>query len=274
MEISAKTRLLAVIGDPVAHSLSPAMYNAAFRALGLDAVYVALRVSAESLAQVLAMQIVTHGAGNVTVPHKEAVERSVTRKTDACARAGACNTFWIEDGALVGDNTDVVGVSAALAKLGAGGKGARWLVVGTGGSARAVALAAADAGATLFVRSRDSGRAREFAAWSSGLGGSAHVANGPVEIDVAINATPLGLAGHDPLPIDVNHLPGVKTALDLVYAPGETRWVHALRERGIEAADGREMLVQQGAAAFERFFPATAAPKEVMRAAVQRALRH
>ena len=78
MEISAKTRLLAVIGDPVAHSLSPAMHNAAFRALGLDAVYVALRVSADSLAQVLAMQVVTHGAGNVTVPHKEAVERSVT----------------------------------------------------------------------------------------------------------------------------------------------------------------------------------------------------
>ena len=277
MEISAKTRLLAVIGDPVAHSLSPAMHNAAFRALGLDAVYVALRVSADSLAQVLAMQLVTHGAGNVTVPHKEAVERSVTRKTDACARAGACNTFWTEDGALVGDNTDVAGVAAALATLDAGktaATGARWLVVGTGGSARAVAVAAADAGATLFVRSRDSGRAEKFAAWSTGIGVSTRVAHGPVEIDVAINATPLGLAGHDPLPIDVNHIPGVQKALDLVYAPGETRWVHALRERGIDAADGREMLVQQGAAAFERFFPATAAPKEVMRAAVQRALRH
>jgi shikimate 5-dehydrogenase len=71
----------------------------------------------------------------------------------------------------------------------------------------------------------------------------------------------------------VNHIPGVRTALDLVYASGETRWVHALRERGIEAADGREMLVQQGAAAFARFFPDVAAPVEVMRAAVRRALR-
>ena len=274
MEISANTRVLTVIGDPVAHSLSPAMYNAAFRALGLDAVYVALRVSAGSLAQVLAMQVATHGAGNVTVPHKEAVERSVTRKTEACARAGACNTFWIEDAALVGDNTDVVGVTAALTKLGAGrGTETRWLVVGTGGSARAVAVAAADAGATLFVRSRDNGRARKFAAWSTGLGIATHVANGPVEVDVAINATPLGLAGHDPLPIDINHMSGVRKALDLVYAPGETRWVHALRERGIDATDGREMLVQQGAAAFARFFPNTAAPTEVMRAAVQRALR-
>jgi len=276
VEISAKTRVLTVIGDPVAHSLSPAMHNAAFRALGLDAVYVALHVPAGSLAQVLAMQLAIQGAGNVTVPHKEAVERSVTHKTDVCARVGACNTFWVEDGALVGDNTDVFGVSAALARLGAPGKGARWLVVGTGGSARAAAVAAAELGATLFVRSRDSARAKQFVAWANRLGraeGEAQVANGPVEIDVAINATPLGLAGHDALPVDLNHIPGVRHALDLVYAPGETRWVHTLRERGIHAADGREMLVQQGAAAFGRFFPDTDAPTEVMRAAVQRALR-
>lgn len=278
MEISAKTRVFALIGDPVAHSLSPAMHNAAFRALGLDAVYVALRVSAESLSQVLAMQAATHGAGNVTVPHKEAVERSVTRKTDVCKRVGACNTFWTEAGALVGDNTDVAGLKAALARIGAPGKGARWLVVGTGGSARAAAAAAADVGATLFVRSRDPARAKSFAAWASGIGAGggdavATAANGPVEIDVAINATPLGLAGHDSLPIDLNHIPGVQHALDLVYGPGETRWVHALRERGIQASDGREMLVQQGAAAFARFFPESAAPTEVMRAAVQRALR-
>lgn len=273
MEISAKTRLLTVIGDPVAHSLSPAMHNAACRALGLDAVYLALQVPARSLPAVLAMQAAIGGAGNVTVPHKEAVEGSVARKTDVCARVGACNTFWTEDGALIGDNTDVFGVAAALDQLGAAQHGERWLVVGTGGSARATAVTAADRGATLFVRSRDASRATAFAAWATGVGVTTTVANGPIEVDVAINATPLGLAGHDPLPIDVNHIPGVQRALDLVYAPGETRWVHALRERGIEARDGREMLVQQGAAAFERFFPGTAAPTEVMRAAVQRALR-
>lgn len=273
MEISAKTRLLTVIGDPVAHSLSPAMHNAACRALGLDAVYLALQVPAASLPAVLAMQAVIGGAGNVTVPHKEAVERSVARKTDVCTRVGACNTFWTEDGQLVGDNTDVAGVGAALDALGATHKGERWLVVGTGGSARATALTAANRGATLFVRSRDASRAKAFAEWASGVGVSTSVANGPVEVDVAINATPLGLMGHDPLPVDVNHIPGVQRALDLVYAPGETRWVHALRERGIEAVDGREMLVQQGAAAFERFFPGVDAPVEVMRAAVVRALR-
>jgi len=277
MEISAKTRLFTVIGDPVAHSLSPAMHNAAFRALGLNAVYVALRVSADSLPAVLAMQAATGGAGNVTVPHKEAVEGFVARKTDVCARVGACNTFWTEDGggALVGDNTDVFGVARALDKIGAAQKGERWLVIGTGGSARATAVAAADRGATLFVRSRDGARAKAFAAWATGIGVPTTVVTpvGPIEVDIAINATPLGLAGHDPLPVDVNHIPGVQRALDLVYAPGETRWVHTLRERGIEAADGREMLVQQGAAAFERFFPGTAAPTEVMRAAVRRALR-
>jgi len=275
VEISAKTRLLTVIGDPVAHSLSPAMHNAACRALGLDAVYVALRVSAEALPAVLAMQAAIGAAGNVTVPHKEAVEGSVARKTDVCARVGACNTFWTEDGELVGDNTDVFGVAAALDRIGATHKGERWLVVGTGGSARATAVTAADRGATLFVRSRDASRAKAFAAWATGIGVPTTVATGgtAIEIDVAINATPLGLAGHDPLPVDVNHIPGVQRALDLVYAPGETRWVHVLRERGIEATDGREMLVRQGAAAFERFFPGTAAPTEVMRAAVQRALR-
>ena len=273
MEISAKTRLLTVIGDPVAHSLSPAMHNAACHALGLDAVYVALQVSPAALPAVLAMQAAIGGAGNVTVPHKEAVERSVPRKTDVCARVGACNTFWTEDGELVGDNTDVFGVASALGKIGAGKKGERWLVVGTGGSARATAVTAADRGATLFVRSRDAARARAFAAWATGIGVPTSVANGPIEVDVAINATPLGLAGHDPLPIDVNHIPGAQRALDLVYARGETRWVHALRERGIEAADGREMLVQQGATAFERFFPGVDAPVEVMRAAVVRALR-
>jgi shikimate dehydrogenase len=271
VEIGASTRLLAVIGDPVAHSLSPLMHNAACRALGLDAVYVALRTPAAAVPGVLQALAAAGAAGNVTVPHKEAVERSVTRKTDVCQRAGACNTFWSEGGVLVGDNTDVPGVRAALGELGVDGD--RWLVLGTGGAARAVAVAAADAGAALWVRSRHPDRAQRFSAWASKLGGRAAPAHGPVEVDVAINATPLGLAAGDPLPLDPKDLPGVRAALDLVYAAGETRWVRALRGRGVTARDGREMLVQQGAAAFARFFPGTAAPVDVMRAAVDRALR-
>ena len=273
MEIGANTRLLTVIGDPVAHSLSPAMHNAACRALGLDAVYLALRVPAGALSTLLQALAATGGAGNVTVPHKEAVEGSVARKTDVCARVGACNTFWTEDGALVGDNTDVAGVSAALAGLGV--KGGRWLVIGTGGSSRAIAVAAADAGAgtALWVRSRHPDRAREFAAWAKQLGVRVEPAHGPVEIDVAINATPLGLAEGDPLPVDPKDLRGVRMALDLVYARGGTRWVRMLQAKGVAACDGREVLIRQGAAAFSRFFPGTVAPVEVMRAAVERALR-
>ena len=272
MEIGANTRFLTIIGDPVGHSLSPAMHNAAYRALGLDATYVALRVPAAALSTVLQALAATGGAGNVTVPHKEAVERSVARKTDVCARVGACNTFWTEDGVLVGDNTDVAGVSAALTTLGV--QGGRWLVLGTGGSARAVAVAAADAGARLWVRSRHPDRARDFVGWARQLGLHAEAAHGPNDAEVAINATPLGLADGDALPIDPKDLRGVRMALDLVYARGGgTRWVRLLRAKGVAASDGREVLVAQGAAAFTRFFPGSAAPVEVMRAAVERALR-
>src|SRR5438132_14026307 len=102
VEISASTRLLAVIGDPVTHSLSPVMHNAALRALGLDAVYVALPTPAEALPPVLAALAAVGGSGNVTVPHKEAAERCMPRKTDLFARLAACNTVWTEHGALLG----------------------------------------------------------------------------------------------------------------------------------------------------------------------------
>src|SRR3989454_9419621 len=169
VEVSASTRLLAVIGDPVGHSLSPSMHNAAIRVLGLDAVYVALRTPAPALATVLAALAGVGGAGNVTVPHKEAAERCVARKTDVCARVGACNTFWTEHGALVGDNTDVAGILAALRQLGADGAGS-WLLLGTGGSARAVAGAAAAAEGGLHVVSRGAARGGGVRAWGPGAG--------------------------------------------------------------------------------------------------------
>jgi shikimate dehydrogenase len=271
MEIGGSTRLLAVLGDPVAHSLSPYMHNAACRALGLDAAYVALRVTAPAVPDVLRALAAVGGAGNVTVPHKEAAERSVTRKTDLCARTGACNTFWTEaGGALVGDNTDVAGIRRALRDLDVDGA-ERWLVIGTGGSARAVAVAAADAKAQLVVASRDAGRAQAFAQWAGGVGVRAAAGAPDETVDVAINATPLGLRAGDALPAEPATL-RARAALDLVYAAGGTPWVRALTAGGVRAADGRGVLLHQGAAAFERFFPDHRAPLEVMRAAVTRAL--
>jgi shikimate dehydrogenase len=271
VEVSARTRLLAVIGDPVGHSLSPVMHNAALRVLGLDAVYVALRTPAPALATALATLAAAGAAGNVTVPHKEAAERCVARKTELCARVGACNTFWTEHGALVGDNTDVAGILAALRQLDVDGA-ATWLVLGTGGAARAVAVAAAYAKADLHVLSRDAERARDFAEWARSRGTRATAARGTLDPDVVINATPAGLKDSDPLPYEPDRTARLQAALDLVYAPGGTRWVRSLSAAGVRAQDGREVLVQQGAAAFQRFFADQAPPLDVMRAAVNRAL--
>lgn len=268
----ADPRLLAIVGDPVSHSLSPAMHNAAMQALGIPGSYVALKTPAAALASVLSTLTTVGAAGNVTVPHKEAAAGYVTRKTDACVRTGACNTFWVENGTLVGDNTDVIGVSQALDQLGVG-RGGRWLVLGTGGSARAVAAAAAERGAILHVKSRTHETARRFVEWArSALALEASPAdNGAAE--VVINATPLGMRDGDALPLAPEQVGAKTVVLDLVYRRGGTVWVKAVAKRKGRVSDGRAMLVAQGAAAFERFFPGIHAPVEVMRAAVDRALR-
>jgi len=248
------------------------MHNAAIHALGLDAVYVPLRTAPRALPGVVSTFREVQIAGNATVPHKEALASLVDRRTPTCERAGACNTFWTEDGTLVGDNTDVPGLLAALEALEARDLGT-WLVLGTGGAARAVAVAAAEAGADLLVRSRSSGAAARFVEWARALGPNARTAGLGDEPDVVINATPLGLAHDDPLPIDPGDVLGCRAALDLVYAAGGTPWSRAMTRAGIRAADGRTMLVEQGLRAFECFFPGQRAPREVMRGAVERALR-
>ncbi|MFQ6045492.1 MAG: shikimate dehydrogenase family protein [Gemmatimonadales bacterium] len=269
MRIGASSRVLAVVGDPVGHSLSPAMHNAAITALGIDAVYVALRVEAHALPHVIRSFEAVGIAGNVTVPHKVDVAQLLIRLTGRAKELGAVNTFWPEGGRLVGDNTDVMGILDIMDLLEADGP---WLVAGTGGAARAVAAAARDRGVPLYVRSRLSDRARDFAAWARELGVEDVREDGGEEIEAAVNATPLGLREGDPYPIDLERLEGCRAVLDLVYAPGETLWVRACRDRGMAAMDGREMLVAQGAHSFERFFPGKKAPREVMAAAVGREL--
>jgi shikimate dehydrogenase len=271
VRIGGNTRLLAVLGDPIAHSLSPVMHNAAIAALGLEAVYVALRVPAAAFPDAFTALGGLGLAGNVTVPLKGAAERCVTRKTDLCARTGACNTFWVEQGTLVGDNTDVPAIAAELADLGV--SNGRWLLLGTGGSARAVVIAAAEARAELVVRSRDPSRARALVDWATTHGVRAHVATAPLAADVIVNATPLGMNGDDQLPIEPGAVRDLRGALDLVYLRGETRWVRELRRQGAVARDGRGVLARQGALAWARFFPDQPAPVEIMRAAVERALR-
>jgi shikimate dehydrogenase len=266
--IDGSTRVFALLGDPVAHSLSPAMQNAAFRALGLRAVYVALRCAPPDVAPLIQALARAGGGGNVTIPHKEAAAVAVHRQLDDAAEVGACNVFWSENGAIVGGNTDVEGLLQALESLEP--PPGPWLILGTGGGARAAAVAAARCGATVAVSSRSAERAGAFERWCAdrGLG-----CVPPGECRVVINATPLGLRADDPLPLDPAEAPSLAVALDMVYRTGETPWVRAMRASGRRAADGRGMLVAQGAGALQRWFPGVAAPTEIMRAVVDAALR-
>ncbi|HEX2188019.1 MAG TPA: hypothetical protein VHG51_03925 [Longimicrobiaceae bacterium] len=273
---TAATRVLAILGSPVSHSLSPVFQNAAIRAAGLDAVYVALACGAAELPGLLRGIARAGGAGNVTVPHKEAAVLALDRALPAAERTGACNAFWREDGRVVGDNTDVAGFAAAAAALlGGEPRGARVLLAGAGGAARAVLCALAGAGAErVALLNRTPERARALAAAFGRDGLRVDCAGSPAELagerfDLAVNSTVLGLRPDDPFPLPPEGGPAFGAALDLVYSPTETAWVRALRERGVPAADGLEMLIAQGAAAWERWW-GTPAPMAAMRAALPR----
>jgi shikimate dehydrogenase len=273
--VTAGTRVLALLGDPVSHSLSPTFQNAAFRALGLDALFVALRCGADELPGLLRGIARGGGGGNVTVPHKALAARTVERPSDAVLRTGACNAYWLEDGAVHGDNTDVAGAAAAVAALlGREPAGARVLLLGAGGAASAALSALADARAErIVITNRTPERARDLAERFRTPGVRIDVVDGADALagerfDLAVNSTSLGLKPDDALPLDPEAARvAVGAVLDLVYARGETRWVREMRARGLPAADGKEMLLQQGAAAFRRWW-GMEPPLDVMRAAL------
>ena len=271
--ITAATRLIVLLGDPVRHSLSPLFQNAAIAAAGLDAVYLALRCDGDSVGSLLSTIAAAGGAGNITLPHKEAAARAVQRASDAVAATGACNTFWLEDGEVQGDNTDVVGFLAAADEvIGDGVAGARVLMVGAGGAASGAVHALLSGGAAeVVIVNRSTERADELVRRFAGAGARLRTAVlddvMDLHFDLAVNATSLGLRPDDPPPLPLEHGPTFDCALDLVYAPGRTPWVLELRRRGIPADDGLEMLIRQGAASFERWFGIDA-PLAAMRAAL------
>jgi shikimate dehydrogenase len=267
---SASTRLFALLGDPVSHSLSPAFQNAALRAAGLDGVYVALRCAPSEVAGLIRGIARAGGGGNVTVPHKEAAAAAVDRRTPTVERTGACNTFWLEDGEVWGDNTDVAGARAAIRAVAGDGAPASVLVIGAGGAARAVLCAVEGSARRVTILNRGLGRANELAARFAS--DSLQIEVLPLDadlsdrsFDLAINSTSLGLRPSDPLP----PTGGARfaAALDVVYSSTGTPWVQHVRAHGIPAADGKEMLLQQGAAAFRRWWGAEP-PIDAMRAAL------
>jgi shikimate dehydrogenase len=266
-ELTAATRLFALLGDPVAHSLSPVIHNAALQSLQLDGAYMALRCASSDVASAIRLLAHAGGGGNVTVPHKQTAARAVERRTDVVERTGACNTFWLEDGSVVGDNTDVAGFARALAEFIGDAQGARVLLLGAGGAARAVVVALADARvAAIDVVARRPAQVQELVP----LAGNTLTRAVPrlsERYDLVVQATPLGLHPDDPFPLDPDQLLGASAVMDLVYRPGGTRWVQAARLAGVRAVDGMEMLVQQAGEAFTRWWQRSA-PLDVMRAAL------
>ena len=208
-------------------------------------------------------------AGNVTIPYKEKVFDRCDRLSPTARRAGAVNTFWFERGELVGDNTDVGGFDAAARDLlGAPPRDQTIGLVGAGGAAAAVltALESWD-GCTALVHNRTAERASALCARFSTVAQPADVPALTQRADIVVNATSVGLRD-DALPIDPALLKLGTAVLDLVYRVEETAFVRAARARGLRAADGIVMLVEQGALAFERWF-GFAPDRDAMWAAVR-----
>lgn len=257
--ITARTRVFAVIGDPVAHSLSPVIHNAALRDLELDGVFGALRASQEDMVGFLRGLARAGGGGSVTLPHKEKAATVVDRPSAAIRRTGACNTFWAEEGLIHGDNTDVEGFGRALEEfLGGPPEGLRVLVLGAGGAARACLVALMDGGVgEIQLLNRTHERARAVARRIGGervrvlddqraaVGGS---------YDLVVNTTRLGLVENDPLPLDLELLDRAGAVMDIVYAQEDTPFLSRARELGIRGVDGVEMLIHQAAVAFQRWW--------------------
>jgi shikimate dehydrogenase len=276
LALSAATTVVGVIGDPVAHSLSPRLHNLAFAHLGLDWVSVGFRVvDGEAPAALLGARALGIKGLSVTMPHKAAVAAHVDRLTEMAERVGAVNCVTNVDGVLTGDNTDGRGLVEALRR---GGHfdpaGRRCLVVGAGGAARSIIAALADAGAAeVVVFNRTPERAVTAAALAGGVGR----VGGPDDVsgsDLVVNATPTGMAGTESSPgssptgmagaeaspgsagndrwaLDPARLGPNQLAVDLVYHPPVTPWLEAARSRGAEVLNGLGMLVHQAALQLE-----------------------
>jgi shikimate dehydrogenase len=267
--IGGRTRVAGIIGWPVEHSLSPAMHNAAFAALGLDWVYAAFPVPPERVLEAVRGLAAAGCAGlNVTIPHKRAVIEACSSASDAVREIGAANTLVPDgEGGWRADNTDAAGFLRALdeqAPLEL--RGADVLLVGAGGAARAVAFALRSRGARLYVANRTPAAAVE-------LGDP--VPFTPAALDAAaaraalvVNATSLGLHGDaPPAELPLEGLGAGQVVADIVYRPGGTPWLAAAAGRGARPVDGLGMLLHQGAAAFEQW-TGQSPPVAVMREAL------
>ncbi len=275
---AGRTTVAGVIGDPIAHSLSPLLFNTAFAALGLDWLMAAFTVPTGQAAGALeGMRALGLGGLSVTMPHKSEVARLVDECTPMASALAAVNSVRNVDGRLVGDNTDGAGFLEALRRSsGFDPAGRRCVVVGAGGAARAVVLALVTAGAAeVVVVNRTRERAEAAAALGGGRGrvGTAADATGA---DLVVDATPVGMAGVSPVAsvaslVDPDMLGPGQVAVDLVYHPRVTPWLEAASRRGATTVGGLGMLVHQAAAQLT-WWTGEVAPVEAMWSAVSQAV--
>lgn len=255
-----------MIGDPVRHSLSPTLHNAAFEALGLDWIYVALPVGAGDGGKAIeAMATLGIDGLSVTMPHKVAVAAAVDRRTAVVERLGVANCVFRDGPDLVADSTDGDGFVRSLAADGHSLSGARVMVIGTGGAARSLIEALGRAGCDeIVVTSRAASRAAEAATLAPGA--RAGLVDEASAMDVIVNASPVGMAGGpDPegIPLPIEAISSQQVVVDIVYQPRQTPLLAAAAARGATAVNGLGMLVHQAAIAFEHW-TGRAAPVEVM----------
>lgn len=245
-----------VIGDPVAHSKSPAIHRFWLDALGLDGDYRKTHVTGDALAGYFAERATDPDwrGCNITVPHKVAALDHVPDPGGVRDTIGAINTvFRGPDGGLIGTNTDAAGFYAPLAEFDL--EGAPVAVVGAGGAARAVLFALARAGVErVTILNRSPLKAMGLLA-TFGLKGDVVPLDSPIPpVALLVNASSLGMEGQPPLDLDLSNLPDDAVVYDAVYAPLETQLLAAARARELETVDGLEMLIGQAGVAFELFF--------------------
>lgn len=274
--VRGSTKVVCVIGDPIAHSLSPVIHNAAFAALEMDWVCVALRtVDGQAQAAVHGMRALGIQGMSVTMPHKSTVIGALDSLSDDASALNSVNCITNQGGTLIGTNTDGAGFLAGLGHdFGFNPSGADCVVLGAGGAARSVVLALARAGArAVKVVNRTVAKAESAA----GLAGAVGSVAGPDQIgsaDLIVNATSVGMAGvaaggssdGDAMPCDPRHLHGDQFVVDLIYNPAQTALMREAAARGARVSNGVSMLVHQAAVAFEDW-TGVAAPVDAMFAA-------
>jgi 3-dehydroquinate dehydratase/shikimate dehydrogenase len=268
-EVDAATRVFGVAGDPVNKSLSPIMMNTAFRRETVNAVYLALQTADVADLVSLIGKIPIHGV-SITMPHKQAILPHLAHMDPLSQKIGACNTVLRSEGNLYGFNTDVAGILTPIEKR-LPVRGAKVLVVGAGGSARAAVFGLRDKGADVFILNRTPETAAKLAK-QSGAKVIKREAVPKTTFDVIINTTPIGMAGNKAAQVLTPDDLKTKLVFDIVYNPIDTPLIRMARQQNIPVITGVEMFVQQGARQFE-IWTGKPAPEEEMLRVVIHALK-